>query len=98
MAEPSCLKCGNNQFQMTPVDLGSPRHKHSLVHCAQCGGVIGIVDEMNVEATLQEARGLIQRQFSAVRERLRPASKRQAPADTPVRNTTTIRSGPDDTA
>jgi predicted nucleic acid-binding Zn-ribbon protein len=82
MAEPSCLKCGNNQFQMTPVDLGSPRHKHSLVHCAQCGSVIGVVDELNVEATLQEARGFIQRQFSALRNRVRPARQRQAPAET----------------
>jgi hypothetical protein len=71
MAEPSCLKCGNNQFQITPVNLGSPRHRHSLVHCGQCGGVIGVVDELNVEATLQEARGFIQRQFSGLRDRLR---------------------------
>jgi transcription elongation factor Elf1 len=72
MAEPTCLKCGHDRFQMTPVDLGRQRHKHSLIHCAQCGGVIGVVDEINVEATLQEARGFIQRHFSALRERVRP--------------------------
>jgi hypothetical protein len=86
MAEPSCLKCGNKQFQMTPVELGSPRHKHSLVHCAQCGGVIGVVDELNVEATLQEARGFIQRQFAALRDRVRPtrdAKQEPTPQPTP---------------
>jgi hypothetical protein len=86
MAEPSCLKCGNNQFQMTPVELGSPRHKHSLVHCAQCGGVIGVVHELNVEATFQEARGFIQRQFAALRDRVRrtrEAKQEPTPQPTP---------------
>jgi hypothetical protein len=73
MAEPSCLRFGNNQFQITPVELRSPRHRHSLVHCGECGGVIGVIDELNVEATLEEARGFIQRQFSVLRDRLRPA-------------------------
>ena len=63
MATPNCIKCGGTQFEHKEVSLKRPRLKLNLVHCAGCGGVIGVLDQSASEE-LREMRKTLERMAS----------------------------------
>jgi len=65
MATPTCIKCGGTQFEHKEVSLKRPRVKLNLVHCAGCGGVVGVVDNSASEE-LREMRKTLERMASCL--------------------------------
>jgi hypothetical protein len=65
MATPTCVKCGGTQFEHKEVSLKRPRLKLNFVHCADCGGVVGVVDHGATEE-LREMRKTLERMASCL--------------------------------
>jgi hypothetical protein len=54
MAPPKCGKCDNQTFQATSISVLGWNFELHAVHCAQCGAVVGIVED--VAAVLKDLR------------------------------------------
>jgi hypothetical protein len=65
MATPTCIKCGGTQFEHKEVSFKRPRIKLSFVHCADCGGVAGVLDHGAAEE-LREMRKTLERMASVL--------------------------------
>lgn len=48
MAQSTCVKCGNNNFEMVERDPKHSMFRYAFIQCTNCGGVAGIVDAHNV--------------------------------------------------
>ncbi len=60
MATPTCIKCGGTQFEHKEMSLKRLRAKLTFVHCASCGGVVGMLDHGTGEE-LREIRKTLER-------------------------------------
>jgi hypothetical protein len=47
MAIPICAKCENTTFEITLVSPAGSNFKYNLVHCSDCGAVVGVTDFYN---------------------------------------------------
>jgi len=52
MASPTCVRCGHHAFEMTESSIGGLRFKRDFLQCAQCGGVVGVIESDNLNARL----------------------------------------------
>jgi hypothetical protein len=50
---PTCIKCGSNVFEIEPYTPSGAAIKLNFVQCAECGGVIGVLDQYNIGAMLK---------------------------------------------
>jgi uncharacterized Zn finger protein len=45
MAQSTCVKCGNTQFEVMAVpSIAGSDYQWAFVQCANCGGVAGVLD------------------------------------------------------
>jgi len=54
MAMSTCIKCGSSSFEMKENE---PRHsawKYMFIQCSSCGGVVGVVEYLNLGSVLQK--------------------------------------------
>lgn len=59
MAQSTCIKCGSNTFEMVEREPRKSAIKCNFVQCADCGGVVGVVDYYNTAQLLYKlAAGL----------------------------------------
>jgi hypothetical protein len=54
MAQSTCLKCGNNVFELVVQEPRRSNYKYNFVQCAHCGGVVGVVEHFNSGALLHK--------------------------------------------
>lgn len=47
MANSTCIKCGNNAFEMVERTPIGSNYKFWFIQCAKCGGVVGVTDYLN---------------------------------------------------
>ncbi|HBV85546.1 MAG TPA: hypothetical protein DEF42_02545 [Desulfosporosinus sp.] len=49
MAQSSCIKCGNNRFEVVHANnLEGTTRAVLFVQCTNCGSVVGVLDFLNV--------------------------------------------------
>lgn len=54
MATSTCIKCGHHRFELKEAPrLANTDYKYQLVQCASCGGVVGVLDWLNIGALLE---------------------------------------------
>ena len=53
MAASSCMKCGTHSFEMVECEPRKSNYKLNFVQCTSCGGVVGVMDYLNVGADLR---------------------------------------------
>lgn len=49
----TCVKCGGKTFESVDNSPIGSNFKYSFIQCATCGGVVGVVEFINLYATLQ---------------------------------------------
>jgi DNA-directed RNA polymerase subunit RPC12/RpoP len=57
VAKPVCSKCGHEFFSASNIEAIGLKHRLTMVHCARCGTVVGVLDSENfneVVTQLQE--------------------------------------------
>jgi NAD-dependent SIR2 family protein deacetylase len=59
MATSTCVKCGGTKFENKEVSPDQSKFKLIFVQCAQCGGVVGVMDFFNIGAELKEMKRAI---------------------------------------
>ena len=52
MASSTCLRCGHEAFEMAESSIAGLRFKRDFLQCAQCGGVVGVIESDNLNARL----------------------------------------------
>ena len=52
MAFSKCVSCGGMSFEIQQAEPAKSAFKVYFVQCAQCGGVVGIMDYHNIGAML----------------------------------------------
>jgi hypothetical protein len=53
MALPTCVKCGQHQFEVREVEPNDSNFKLNFVQCGSCGGVVGVMDYSNIGSLLE---------------------------------------------
>lgn len=66
MASSTCIRCGHQAFEMAESAVGGLRFKRDFLQCAQCGGVVGVIEADNLNARLD-----------AIEERLLTLARRE---------------------
>lgn len=57
MAKSSCMKCGNNQFEVVHAnDLQGTTRAVLFVQCTYCGSVVGVLDFLNVSVKAERMK------------------------------------------
>jgi hypothetical protein len=56
MAESTCIKCGNHEFESVVASPRDSPFKLTFVQCASCGGVIGAMDLYNIGEEIQQLK------------------------------------------
>lgn len=44
MASPTCIKCGNNQFEINRILVAGRMDNYDFVNCTKCGAVVHVID------------------------------------------------------
>lgn len=65
MASSTCIRCGHPAFEMMESAIKGLRFKRDFLQCAECGGVVGVIEADNLNARLD-----------AIEDRLRALSGR----------------------
>ena len=66
MADSTCVKCGNDTFEVQEVTPSGATGSYMFVQCSSCGGVVGVEDSQDVGAMMKKqntAIKLIAQQF-----------------------------------
>ena len=68
MAVSTCAKCGGHSFELAPLTPIGTTRKLSLVQCAQCGTVVGMLEPANAAQaeTLQKYVAAIDEKLSRI--------------------------------
>jgi hypothetical protein len=66
MPEPTCVKCGNHSFELVESAPHSSNFKFLFLQCAQCGGVAGVLDYLNLGSILTEQSKLLRKMARAL--------------------------------
>jgi len=57
MATSTCVKCGSTSFEVVEARPKGSKHNYlGFVQCSKCGGVIGVIDPLNIGSMLEEIR------------------------------------------
>lgn len=57
MAQSSCIKCGNLQFEVVQAnDLKGMTRDVLFVQCTNCGSVVGVLDNLNVSVKAERMK------------------------------------------
>lgn len=57
MAESSCIKCGNKQFEVVHANnLEGTTRAVLFVQCTECGSVVGVLDFLNVSVKAERIK------------------------------------------
>lgn len=59
MAKSSCVKCGSQSFECKEARPEDSKYVLMFIQCANCGGVIGVMEDMNIGAMLEEIKTLV---------------------------------------
>lgn len=54
MASSTCIKCGNNSFEVVKKTASGSKFEYNFVQCNQCGGVVGVLDCYNIGTLILE--------------------------------------------
>lgn len=54
MAKSTCVKCGGTEFELVETTPKKSHFVFSFVQCAQCGGVVGVMDFYNIGNVLKQ--------------------------------------------
>lgn len=61
MPEPTCVKCGNNTFELVESSPLGSNFKFLFLQCSSCGGVAGVLDYLNIGSMLTEQNNLLRK-------------------------------------
>ena len=50
---PTCIKCGCNVFEIEPYTPSGTTIKLNFVQCAECGGVVGVLEQFSISGMLK---------------------------------------------
>lgn len=67
MPEPTCVKCGNNTFELVESSPLGSNFKFLFLQCSNCGGVAGALDYLNIGSILTEQSNLLRKIAEALR-------------------------------
>jgi hypothetical protein len=56
MALSTCIKCGSTLFEVKQVTPLGSNFILNFIQCSNCGGVVGVVEYLNIGAELQEIK------------------------------------------
>ena len=59
MVASTCVKCGNDAFEVVEATPEGADHPVSLVQCASCGGVVGVHDGVEVGRLIRQQNAAI---------------------------------------
>ena len=59
MAKATCIKCGGQSFECKEIRPEDSKYVLMSVQCTSCGGVIGVMDEINIGSMLEEIKTLV---------------------------------------
>jgi predicted nucleic-acid-binding Zn-ribbon protein len=54
MATSKCIKCDNSRFELKEATISGSAFRMCFVQCANCGGVISVVEMENIGAQLHK--------------------------------------------
>lgn len=54
MANSTCIKCGTSRFELKQANISGASFIMYFVQCANCGGVIGVVEASNISAKIDK--------------------------------------------
>lgn len=52
MATSACVKCGYTTFEHKSAEPRGSKFKLAFIQCAQCGGVVGVMEQHNLGARI----------------------------------------------
>lgn len=67
MPEPTCVKCGNDAFELVESSPLGSNFKFLFLQCSKCGGVAGALDYLNIGSILTEQSNLLRKVAEALR-------------------------------
>jgi hypothetical protein len=59
MAKSSCVKCGGQSFECREVQPEGLKYVLMFVQCADCGGVVGVMEDQSISLMLAEIKNLV---------------------------------------
>ncbi|MBP1759184.1 MAG: hypothetical protein H6Q63_101 [Firmicutes bacterium] len=72
MAQSSCIKCGNNQFEVVHAnDLKGTTRAVLFVQCTNCGSVVGVLDFLNVSVKAERMKNDLRTLAERVLDRIK---------------------------
>ena len=66
MPEPACIKCGQHVFELVESSPLAANFKFLFLQCANCGGVAGVLDYLNIGSALTEQNKLLRKVAQAL--------------------------------
>jgi hypothetical protein len=54
MAVSSCIRCGGTVFEVVDAEPKDSKFKLEFVQCASCGGVVGVMEDVNIGSYLRK--------------------------------------------
>lgn len=54
MATPKCIACGSTEFKSTEMKITGYRFPINLIHCNNCGGILGVMPEYDPGVVAQK--------------------------------------------
>ena len=73
MTVSKCLSCNNSSFEVVVKnDIKDSKFKLLFVQCSKCGGVVGVMDYLNIGAINED----IKRKINDIEERLNQIDRR----------------------
>jgi hypothetical protein len=61
MPESTCVRCGNQTFELVESSPLGSNFKFLFLQCSTCGGVAGVLDYLNIGSILIEQSNLIRK-------------------------------------
>jgi|SoiMethySBSTD1v2_1073268.scaffolds.fasta_scaffold233682_2 hypothetical protein len=61
MPLPTCPKCPNTTFEMSPFEALGGHWKYQAIHCSGCGAIVAVMEDINVGSMLREQNAAIER-------------------------------------
>ncbi len=59
MAKSTCAKCGGQSFECIEIQPERSHYVLMSIQCSGCGGVIGILENINIGSMLEELKRMI---------------------------------------
>ena len=59
MAKSTCVKCGGQSFECREFRPEGSSYVLMSIQCANCGGVVGVMEDQNIGSALEEIKTLV---------------------------------------